>query len=261
MDPAWDDAVMVMPTIFTIEFRPERPFTRPVAPQDLHRLACYLLERPGREVHADQNKAFSVWPLEVHNNGELVGTQPPRVGVRLCQLDDDPARVEQLVRNLEKQPNLGVEHPLMALKLDVVEVAAHDLVPAVGASQVDVEFLSPTHFSRNGRRYCLPDPVLVWGRLADRWNVHVGEAAALHIDEDLRRDVARNITLTHCDICTVGPPHRPDGFLGQVGFSLGSRPEPLASQVFNAVWRFAELCGVGALTTQGFGAVEVTVAA
>jgi CRISPR-associated endoribonuclease Cas6 len=251
----------IMPTVFNIEFRPERPFTRPVAPRDLHRLACYLLEHPGRDAHSDQNKAFSVWPLEIHHDGELVGAQPTRVGVRLCQLDDDPLRGEQLQRNLAKQPNLGREHPLVPLSIEVTEVAAHELVPAVGASAVQVQFLSPTHFSRNGRRYCLPDPVLVWGRVADRWNVHIEDVAALRIDDALKRAVAGTITLTHCDIRTVGAPHRPDGFVGRVDFSLGARPEPQVSQAFTAVWRFTELCGVGALTTQGFGAVEVTLGA
>lgn len=250
-----------MPMIYRVGFRPLHSFERPVTPRDLHRLACYLLEHPGRDAHADQPKQFSIWPLEINggdlDDDEFVGSRPEQVTVRLCQLDDDPQRDAQLRKRLMERPNLGREHPLEMIDLDVEHHAMIDLVSVKPEQQLSVEFLSPTHFSRNGRRYCLPDPVLVWNRITDRWNATVGEASPFVIDERDRSSIAAQVSLTACDIETVGKPYRPDGFVGIATFALDRFADQEIGRIFAAVWRLAELSGVGALTTQGYGAIRI----
>lgn len=255
-----------MPTVYRVDLRPLQPFSRPVTPRDLHRLACYLLEHPGRDAHGDQPKQFSIWPLQIDRSSELdfddeddalVGSLPGRVTIRLCQLDEDPTRRQQLQHRLDDRPNLGLDHPLETIGLEIDEYPMADLAGQPPIRGIEIDFISPTHFSRNGRRHCLPDPVLVWNRIAARWNLTVGDDSPLSIDEDDRRAIASSISLNDCDIEIVGRRQRPDGFIGTAAFDLDRSSDRHHQQIFAAAWALAELSGVGALTTQGHGAIRI----
>jgi CRISPR-associated endoribonuclease Cas6 len=59
----------------------------------------------------------------------------------------------------------------------------------------------------------------------------------------------------------VGPGLWQVGFVGEAELRLLRSAPDAAGAVFGALLRFAEIAGVGAQTTCGFGAVEVTVSA
>jgi CRISPR-associated endoribonuclease Cas6 len=249
-----------MPTRFRIAFEPLRAFSRPVVPADIHRLACYLLEPPGRDAHEHSDKNFSVMPLMTDDEvGALVGHQPDTIAIEICQLDDDPSAAERLQFKLDERPNLGLDHPLRCVELNTSTQTFAQLARGTPAHAADVEFLSPTHFSRSGLRYCLPDPMLVHRSLTRRWNSALPEGSPLAISEESIRSVNAAVVLTELDVVSVASGRRPDGFVGRVRFEVLGAAALGVPAVFAALWRFAAFSGVGALTTQGYGAVEVVL--
>jgi len=122
-----------------------------------------------------------------------------------------------------------------------------------------VRVLTPMFFSRNGRDLPLPDPVLIARNLANRWNTHA--PAELAIDDALERDLLDSVFLARMTGTTVQLPigHRlhQTGFVGDLELGLTRSAPAAAAQTFGALTQFATIAGVGALTTHGFGAVEV----
>jgi CRISPR-associated endoribonuclease Cas6 len=127
-----------------------------------------------------------------------------------------------------------------------------------------VEFLTPTVFSRNGRDYPLPDPVLALRGLHQRWTARADPAApagSRHAGPEAGGvdGALGSVVVEHLDGHTqlVEAPTRRIGFTGSATFALRGRSSPAADQAFAALWAFAALAGVGRSTTYGLGAVEV----
>lgn len=116
-------------------------------------------------------------------------------------------------------------------------------------------FQSPTWFSRNGRIYPLPDPVLMYSGLARRWNSHAPDP--LGMSPEVVKSIAGGVELVECDGMTqefdLGKFVR-RGFVGSALFICANQG---VWGHFAALSRFAEFCGVGAHTTHGGGCVEL----
>jgi CRISPR-associated endoribonuclease Cas6 len=124
---------------------------------------------------------------------------------------------------------------------------------------VELEFRSPTYFSRSGRDVPLPDPVLVVRSLGRRWDDLA--PPSLRLGPDRRRAVEDAIALSAFAGETVraGGHQVGDrtGFVGVARFVLVGRVDGSVAGDLSTLARFAELAGVGARTGHGFGAVKV----
>lgn len=222
--------------------------TRHIGFRDLHRLGCYLAEPASHAAHTRQDKDFAVWPL-LEDDGRVV--------FRLHALSDEDAIAERVRSRVVVTPHLGPDLPLLDPSLDVQRVTFEQLASRDPVTSVRVEFVSPTMFSRNGRNYALPDPVVVHQHLVRRWNLFAPEP--LRITEDDARSLLRAMTLEATDIRADRIPDiiGRSGFIGSATFHLIGRSSANRRHL-RSLWSFAEYSGVGALTTQGLGALAVS---
>lgn len=208
-------------------------------PDQLHGLACSLLEG-ARADHQSAHKAFTVWPLRQSPTGQVL---------RLTLLGAGNQTGHPLTTRLR----LGSQIFGVAERQDLYTPfeALFDTPPR---SSVTLSFETPTYFSRNGRDLPLPDPVLVFGSLARRWNLYVPQH--LRFDDDSVRALTKSIVLTDAriDVVAAKAAHRMHraGFIGTASFEViekGRATEAILGVLSNS----AEYLGVGAQTTRGFG--------
>jgi hypothetical protein len=231
-----------VPTAYEIAFRLPS-FTRHISFADLHRLACYLVEDEGEDAHSEQVKSFSVRPLEQDAECWYF---------RLNVLDDELQLDDRITERLGRSPHLGRDLPLLEPAARAMRISYGDLANLAINTSAYIEFVSPTTFSRNGRSYALPDPMLIHRQLAKKWYSFAPHE--LEWSEDETNLLLSSVTLRSANI-NAAPI---DGFGSRVGFVgtaefLASRE---AARMLSVLWGFATYCGVGALTTQGLGAVR-----
>ena len=125
------------------------------------------------------------------------------------------------------------------------------------AWEVGLELITPTWFMRGGVAFPFADPLLVFGRLAQRWNVHAPEPMA--IPDWLRDALLDDLELISWSGGTqpfdIGRGVRP-GFVGRVVAGVSDEAPAEVCKVLATLARFAELAGVGAQTTFGAGHVR-----
>ncbi|WP_052914181.1 CRISPR system precrRNA processing endoribonuclease RAMP protein Cas6 [Protofrankia coriariae] len=133
------------------------------------------------------------------------------------------------------------------------------LASAGPARRVRLRMITPLFFSRSGRDLPLPEPVLIVRSLWTRWNAYA--PAALEIDEGIARELADAVFLDSVSGASRQVPLteqiRQVGFVGSAELRLLKTASVTVADVFGALSRFAAIAGIGALTTHGFGAVEV----
>ena len=210
-------------------------------PDQLHGLACAVLEGEGAE-HTAGVKDFTVWPLREEPAGQIL---------RITLLPDEDCRG----RPIRTPLRLGSHYFDVRRRIDT-HITFAELSQSRRHSTSSLTFETPTYFSRNGRDLPLPDPVLVYGGLARRWNQYA--PAELQISESARRALLDGVVICDVDIQAVSSEaahrSRRTGFIGRVEFGLiksGHQVAPL----FSALSRAAQYLGVGAQTTRGFGVV------
>jgi len=262
-----------MPTAYHVSLRPTTDLPLHHVPRKLHGLACRLLEGGTDVDHDGQCKPFSVWPLLREQGGQLCW--------RLNWLGDDRDHPRLLASRLGSAARLG------SAGLEVTGARPEprtfaDLARLAPFWRCDFTFLAPTYFSRSGRDYPLPDPELLLGQLARRWNDHAPDDR-LRIDEATTRalqarailvahDISTLRTGAHCatairqrrplvveyeTAATPSPPSPEEraGFVGVARIGLKGRHEPVLAHLFARLCAYAEFCGVGKGTPHGFGAV------
>ncbi len=242
-----------MPTAFVIDLEPVVHVDGPVSHDDIHRLACYLLEDPGRKAHEQQVKSFAAWPFVAMSNGQRVAYR-----WRLNSLSDEPSMAARVRSRLDLNPQVGRDRPARVLGVAEDRVLPAELCQTTGCSSVKVAFLSPLRFSRNGRSYPLPDPVLIHQRLVARWNECMDERLGLIIPEEVSRALSAAVEIGTFDLRAerAASRHAVIGCVGTAEFHLTDRSRELRA-VFGALWRFAEFSGLGKETAHGYGAVAV----
>lgn len=235
-----------MPERIDVAFRLGGP-PRLISFADVHRLVCYLAEDARRDAHHKQVKPFAAWPLLEDAEGFVL---------RINSLDDSHPLASRVAERLLGTPHLGADLPLVAPRMSSLTCPYAELVASGRAKKSTVEFISPATFSRNGRSYGLPDPVLVHQGLARRWNALAPANLALHDDEV--NDLCARVRTTSADIEVRELHEYPGriGFTGRVTFSIGGGSPHLRTP-FRVLWAFAEYAGVGAMTVHGLGAVAV----
>lgn len=145
------------------------------------------------------------------------------------------------------------------VRRDVRHVPFAELAAAPAIRAVELQLTSPLWFSRNGRDYALPDPVLVVDSLIRRWNDNA--PVEFGIDRELRERLRATVYLTDMDGRTergqVSATMYQIGFVGYLRLALTRVAAPETEQVLAALMQFAAIAGIGAQTTHGFGAVEL----
>ncbi|MGH8884231.1 MAG: CRISPR system precrRNA processing endoribonuclease RAMP protein Cas6 [Egibacteraceae bacterium] len=247
-----------MPVAYTLLLRTGAAAPEPTH-EDLHRLACRLVEPPGNPAHQDQRKPFTLWPLQV------APERGDECQLRLNWLPVDDGLGSHLRLALGRRLWLGTAE-VVPLDVDRQGTSYQTLRDLPPLWQADLRFLSPTYFSRSGRDYLLPDPALIVRSLVVRWNEQVEERPALAIDGDVARELGRRVILKAHELYTVrvtGADGRPrTGFKGQARLGLRTAERRSAEGVACArllatLCAFVPYCGLGAQTTHGLGAVAV----
>lgn len=225
-----------------------------VTGRQLHGLACELLERALPELHEEQTKFFTVWPLQEASDGTGAVTW------RLHWLRDDCDVEPLLVRHDGSVVRLGTVETVLRYA-DSTQDPFDKLASLPPAREVTIEFHTPTYFSRSGRRYPLPDPELIVRRLIARWNECQPDDGALRIGEAQARALGSSVELVEHELCSAvivtGRNRGPVGFVGRVRLRLAPRKTAAGrpAKLLACLAGFANYCGVGAQTTHGCGAV------
>lgn len=223
--------------------------------KDLHRLACFLIEDSGVEAHEQQAKPFAIWPLIVDDADEGI------VEITIQSLVDDPLIVERVSARLNghegRKANLGKDTPLHDAMLNISEVLWDELAAMPPASSVEIELLSPMTYSRSGISYPLPDPILVHRQLTTRWNQYAPDDF-MQIPDDLSREINGAISLAQVSISSVRLQEFNNKIagVGTFSFQVDKKSDVLVREWFASLWSYAQFCGLGAMTTQGLGAVS-----
>lgn len=232
-----------MPARIDIELGPAGRSLRAPNPNQLHGWACHLLGETDEE-HSAGDKPWALSPPRIHHGA---------IHIRLAWLDDSrrPALFGQGI-----QPSIRfgpAVHPV--LRASGREFRWADMV-AEPWSEVELEFESPTWFSRNGRRYPFPDPVLMCRRLADRWQA-LAEPDLLATEAVVRLlDQVQLVDLAGQTVGMLAGKAQRVGFVGRITLRV-HRTDQLAGTALAGLARLAELSGVGAQTTYGAGSVRV----
>ncbi|MFJ6106010.1 CRISPR system precrRNA processing endoribonuclease RAMP protein Cas6 [Streptomyces sp. NPDC092359] len=241
-----------MPTLWHLTLRAVRPVQRQVTPAQLHGLACTLLEEPRGDHHA-ANKPWSVSPL-------FAAPEPRTAVLRIGWLDDTRDLTDVFEEGREIR--LGCQH--FTLTQAVAEHAPYEaLLAADPATHAELHAVTPTYFSRNGTQYPLPDPHLLYGSLARRWNTHAPHH--LHLPDTTLRELRTHLALSAHTI-TTQPIHLAadsprTGYIGHCTFTLTHTPPEPIGRTFTALSLYAHTAGIGAQTTHGCGHTQVTVTA
>jgi CRISPR-associated endoribonuclease Cas6 len=242
-----------MPTRFVLELEPDRggPAVREPTPGQVHGLACALLDRDSA-AHRAQEKPWAAWPVDVEQDDG-------RARWSLHWLRDDCAAPTDRLGVGSRVRLGGRGFTLRSVSPAMTGYAA--LADRV-ASRADMWFQSPTYFSRNGRFYPLPDPVLVFRGLAARWNARQADVST-SLPEELLRQLTSVVAISAYQLQTtrvaVGAGERGaerPAFTGWARFAVPRGAEEAARRAFAALVGFAEFAGVGAMTTHGLGAVS-----
>jgi len=122
--------------------------------------------------------------------------------------------------------------------------------PSQASRRLTLELASPTAFKREGIMMPLPQPDLVFGSLADRWQAFSNEPMRLAI----RQFAARHIGISWFDLRSQAVGHKNQamrvGATGRVAYSILQDDYRLTA---NLLADFAMYAGVGIQTTAGMG--------
>ncbi|WP_250279970.1 CRISPR system precrRNA processing endoribonuclease RAMP protein Cas6 [Frankia sp. Cppng1_Ct_nod] len=230
---------------------------RPPLPRQLLGAAAQLFETADSDHHAE-TKPFAVGPVvtpaELHSSTGSPGS-PSMAIWRLGWLGDGDLPQTWPPRAVRFGP---CAQQVMGFDVDPWPFAR---LASVGAARrVRLRMLTPTFFSRNGRDLPLPEPVLIVRSLLARWNAHA--PAVLAVGDDAARELVGAVFLDAVSGSSRQVPVteqiRQVGFVGEAELRLLKTASAGTAELFGALMRFAAIAGIGAQTTHGFGAVEVT---
>lgn len=118
--------------------------------------------------------------------------------------------------------------------------------------QAALRFVAPTTFRRKGLNVPLPDPMLVYGSLWQRWQAFSDVAVDEAVYDEMAAAVALRAASIHTRVWKF-PKFMMTGFVGITEFELAREVTPEAAALFGALTKLAFLTGVGYRTTMGMG--------
>lgn len=230
-----------MPEALTIVLGASRQGLRIPSAQQLHGAVANLV-READESHQAGEKPWALHPA-LKQDKELLLT---------INWLDDRQPPEVFTEGLPTEIRLGPAfHPVLRARSDHASWAE---LARETSTAVTMEFVSPMWFSRNGRTYPLPDPLLIYRRLLQRWETYSDTPIPAEVSEQLLGSVYVDDLEGETVTYDLGKGRRL-GFLGQVRFAI--ERDQTVGHAFAALSKFAEYCGVGAQTTYGAGMVRI----
>jgi CRISPR-associated endoribonuclease Cas6 len=230
-----------MPAVITLDLLPAGNLQ--LYPARLHGAACALVEPLWDGEHDAQRKPFSTGPL-VANAGLArwrlgwLASSPPQLSPQTVRFGPQPCQV---------------------VGCDIQGVPFGSLAGGEPAWSADLDIVSPLYFSRNGRDHPLPDPVLMLRSALDRWNAFAPQP--FQIPDTIVRDLLGTVWLASMEGQTASTPvsatmHQ-TGYVGTARLALTRAADAPVASTFAALMRYADIAGLGAQTTHGFGAVRL----
>lgn len=212
----------------------------------VHGIASSLFDAAEGQ-HTAQSKPWTAWPVQSRGDDRLT--------LRFTWLADDvpmpPAVTTAGASSLRFHRQ---EMPVQNLSIKHVSYAHLAATPA-SATHWEIQFHSPTHFSRDGHVNCLADPFLVLSSLTQRWNFFAGVDLAI---DSTPAALARTIEIEGFDLQSEEwPGPKGQDRRGTVGGMLWriAHGDPAQRNHLTTLLTAAEYLGVGKETTYGFGVV------
>lgn len=127
------------------------------------------------------------------------------------------------------------------------------LLEALPSADAPLRFVTPTFFRKSGGNYPLPEPALVFGSLAQRWQAFAPEP----VPDNVQHTLSSRVTLKYLNLSSVtSQAHaKTVGFVGRVTFHL-PKASPPERRWLSALTHYSVYAGVGAKTTLGYGQVR-----
>lgn len=219
---------------------------------NLHAAVTTVLALDG---HRNQDQPFAVWPVVGDDQGALV--------LRLGWLSDEPAPP-----GLLSCPGwrFGPLHT-RTRAVTKSEITYAELAATPPSRRILFAVRSPMLFSSNGATVHLPTAWLMWRSLMHRWNQYCPEGLQLDpeaVEGAAHRARVDRFELESRDRVLASSPDGHGGWRerqlrGCVGTLEICPADEDDSALLTPLAGFAEVAGVGYMTTHGFGAVNVSV--
>lgn len=123
----------------------------------------------------------------------------------------------------------------------------------------ELQFITPTAFSRTGNHLPLPLPELMFRSWLERWN----HFCAIYLGSDeLIAYLSQAIAIRHHRITTRSftlPRGYVNGFIGNVSLQIAQRADPLLAYIANLLVQYAQFAGTGIKTRLGMGKTVVNL--
>jgi CRISPR-associated endoribonuclease Cas6 len=228
--------------LFQLTLTAEPP--QPPAPMHLRGWLYTLLETRLPTLHDQQ--ALKPFSLAVSS------ASPPTVqlGLLSAQLCDT---LSPLLSELQGQPLRLGKYTYTVTQVSQTTQSYAVLLETPGSADAALHFVTPTFFRRSGSNYPLPEPLLVFGSLIQRWN----QFAPQPVPDDIANALMSRLTIRYLNLNSVtSSAHaRTVGCVGRITFHL---PKATLSerQWLSALSQYSRYAGVGAKTTLGFGLVR-----
>lgn len=157
--------------------------------------------------------------------------------------------------------NITLKHDNLTLEIknkDLQEITVNSLVENFYEEDcsrlVEINFLSPTAFKRNGRYFFMPDMELIYGSLMKRWDA-VSNTAKM-FDEDTFLQLVENTDIISYNIFSTNfhlENVRIPAFMGKITIKI--RGTQTMTNFANMLFKFGNYSGVGIKTSIGMGAI------
>jgi len=240
-----------MPVIIGARITAARPLN-PNA-REIHHLACALFEADDDQAnHSAQDKPFSIWPPR-----QAPGKPGLNWVLRAAWLRPDlPAA------NALSPDKICIGRTDCAVTETMLRTATHaQLAAGPVLTDAGLLFTSPTYFAHDGATILNPDPRRITESWRRSWNAWLPTPHELRIDDGTWTEISKSVELADFDLRTTtldtGHGRNQTGFTGSATLRLGNKTTAAARSAFSRLVRFAEFCGTGAQTTQGFGATHL----
>ena len=240
-----------MPIIFKARLTAAEPMTPRTG--ELHYLACALFEADDDQAcHSAQDKPFSIWPPR-----QAPGKPRLNWVLRAAWLRPDPPPGSAL-----SPDKICIGRTDCAVTEVMLRTATHaQLAAGPVLTDAGLVFASPTYFAHDGATILNPDPRRITESWRRNWNAWLPDPHELRIDDGTWAEISKTVELAGFDLRTTnldtGHGRDQPGFTGTATLRLSRKATATTRSSFSTLVRFAEFCGTGAQTTQGFGATRL----
>lgn len=141
---------------------------------------------------------------------------------------------------------------------NILDLVQHRL-EAKPARKIEFEFLTPTMFNGTHGDITFPTAELIFASIVDKWNAGDVEDT---LDKPRIKELCERIILTdwngHTKRVYFGRDRGYTGFIGNFTFNL-SKLSAEENQLITVLALFGQHCGIGRLSSQGLGQVNVSL--